>query len=206
MGNNLRVLSPEHAAAVPHGYQPPPGLGIPPKVIEYFSAFYTDYITDCWNHYKTNNLTMYITGTAYYGKVDGEDFNFYTDSGMTGTPICTIAKPTNSELMLCNQEFIAGGPTQKNIEKFVAAAMIRTVFHIAPTSTKNSWCSDAMKDQYYQNAPVNHYMVILHENATDNLVYAFAYDDVCNCSSSVVSTTTQSLAITIPPFSDPKSK
>lgn len=197
----LRVLSPEHAAAVKDGYQPPPGLGLPSSVITYFSSFYSDYISDCWSYYTTNQLTMYITGIPYYGQVDATGtFNFYTSSDMSGPTVCTIPTPTNSELMLCNGVFKTGGTTALNIQKFVAAAMIRTVFMETPTSTENSWCSDTMKAKYYTNDPINYYPVILHEDAKDNLVYAFAYDDVCNCSSSVQSTTTQSLAITIPAF------
>jgi hypothetical protein len=88
-----------------------------------------------------------------------------------------------------------------NIEKFVVAAIYRTVFMETPTSSSDSWCSAEMVSKYFTNAPINHYGKILHDNSVNSLCYAFAFDDVCNQSSSVVSTTTKSLVLNLPAWS-----
>lgn len=201
---NLRILSPEHAATDSNGNPPPPGIGIPAGVVSYFSSFYTDYIDQCWAHYTNTPLTIYISGTPYTGQVMDGRFNFYSSPNgpVSGSaPILSLAKPQNWEVLQCAGEFKTGDATQMNIEKFVVAAIYRTVFMETPTETTDSWSSPEMVKQYYTNAPINYYAQILHEKSLKGLCYAFAFDDVCNQSSSVVSGTTRSLVLTLPAWS-----
>ncbi len=108
-----------------------------------------------------------------------------------------LTKPKNWEVMMCKGVFAQGNATQMNIEKFIVAAMYRTVFMETPTSTKNSWGSNAMIQKYYTNEPVNHFAKIMHTNSKDQLCYAFGFDDVCDQSSSVTSGATKDMNIKI---------
>ncbi|MEP7338929.1 MAG: beta-1,3-glucanase family protein [Acidobacteriota bacterium] len=202
--SNLRVLSPEHAAKDSNGNPPPPDIGIPSDVVDYFSSFYTEYIDWCWAFYTNKPVTINISGQAFTGQVQGSMFNFWegtTVGSSVDTAVLSLAKPQNWEVMQCAGEFKVGNDTQMNIEKFVVAAIYRTVFMETPTSSSDSWCSAEMVSEYFTNAPINHYGKILHDNSVNGLCYAFAFDDVCNQSSSVVSTTTKSLVLTLPAWS-----
>ncbi len=219
MGDDLRILSPEHAARVPHGYNPPPDMGLSKSVIDYFSDFYTEYIEQCWTHYTSQPVTINITGTPYTGQVQNNVFNFWagTTIGDPSAIVCHITKPLNWEVLQCAGQFKTGTPTQQNIKKFVVSAMYRTVFMETPTDPCNSWGSEAMQQKYYTNEPINYYASILHANSmksktpqvwcgesrslVNGLCYAFAFDDVCDQSSSVVSTTTKSLELTLTAWS-----
>jgi hypothetical protein len=198
---NLRILSPEHAAKDSNGNPPAPGIGLPSSVVDYFSDFYTAYIDQCWNYYTNTSVTIYISGQAYTGQVQNGTFNFYAGTQIGGTAVLNLNKPQNWEVLQCAGEFKVGNDVQMNIEKFVVAAMYRTVFMEMPAGTSDSWCDAAMEKKYYTNQPINYYGRILHDNSINGLCYAFAFDDVCDRSSSVVSTTTTSLALTLPAWS-----
>lgn len=189
-GPVLRILSPEHAT---QNY----GIGIPPSVIQYFSTFYNQYIDAAWKYYSTTTVTINISSQPYTGQVQNGIFNFYKGAKISGAPVLQLKRPTTDEVMQCNGVFNTGNAEQKNIEKFVAASMFRGVFTNRPTDPANSWCSSAMAGNYYTKPPVNYYAKILHENSLGGKCYAFAYDDVCNQSTSLVSTTTKAVMLTL---------
>lgn len=191
----LRILSPEHAGStVPE---------LPASVVAYFNSFFDDYIGRCWSHYQTNTLTLQIVAgdpsTIYTGQVDsGGNFNFYAgDTVNVGPSVCTIPQPTTMDVLNCYGPFVAGGAAALNIEKFIAAAMNRTVLMNYPPGPAPSWCSQV--SNYYTKAPVEYYSRILHEHSLDNLCYGFAYDDVCSQSSSIQSSSAQELTLILPP-------
>lgn len=179
----LRILSPEHASS----------SVLPQPAAIYFNSFFDNYITDCWNYYKDpHTLTLQILSSAYNGSVTGQvdaggqNFVFYEGTAIGGTEVLSLAKPSTKQVFSCSGVFDTGNELQKNIEKFIAAAMNRTVMLDGPGS--NNWCDATSR--YYTQAPVELYSKILHENSMNNMCYAFAYDDVCNQSSSLVSSGT----------------
>lgn len=175
----LRILSPEHAM----------NTVLPQSTVNYFNSFFDDYINATWKYYQTNTLTIQIQSSMYNGPVTGQvdsagqNFVFYEGNSASGTQVLSLPKPTTMEVLNCNGVFNTGNELQMDIEKFIAAAMNRTVAQNTPGS--NNWCGNSAS--YYTNTPVEYYPAILHENSIDGLCYAFAYDDVCNQSPSLVS-------------------
>lgn len=175
----LRILSPEHVMSTI----------LPQSVVSYFNSFFDAYIDATWKYYQANTLTLQILSSMYNGPVTGQvdsagqNFVFYEGNSASGTQVLSLAKPTTMEVLNCNGVFDTGNELQKDIEKFIAAALNRTVAQSSPGSS--NWCGDAAS--YWTNEPIEYYPKILHENSIDGLCYAFAYDDVCNQSPSLVS-------------------
>lgn len=218
-----RILSVEHACSG-NGYTPPATLGIPASTVTYFTSFYDAYISYCWTQYTTSPLTIYISGTPFTGQVQSDN-NFYfwsgTSVGTAGSQMLEQPVPQTWEVMMCQGSLANGDSDQKNIQKFIAAAIYRGVFHLTPAETCNSWGSEATQALYYtgpalgngSTAPVNYYSLILHQNSSklpavtecgtsvklvNGVCYAFGYDDVCNQSPSLASTIATDVVITLP--------
>lgn len=201
---NLRTISPANVFS---------GIVSNP-VLQYFTTFFDAYIQALWAQYKSQTLTIQIGSAIYNGKVDNDNnFNF-TDS--TGKTVCTIpglgsgsTNPpaiTSLDVLGCRNSMAFGDATQLNIQKYIAAAINRTVMDTLPNNQMgDSWCN--LATQYYTNpnAPVHYYAQILHNNSLVlngvQACYAFSYDDVCEQSSSVVGQDTDgslSLSLTLP--------
>lgn len=109
--------------------------------------------------------------------------------GASGTEFLKSPVPEGTMAVLgCNNVFAAGDATSKNIQKFIAAGMNRTLTGNADPGESN-WCAQA--DDNYTNQPVEYYAKILHANSlsegSTRRCYAFSYDDVCDQSSSLTS-------------------
>jgi len=220
----LRILSIEHAAAGPGGSQVPlPSLGIPSSVVSYFSSFYTSYISACWNLYSQSPVTIYIATLPYTGQVQNGTFNFWagTAIGSSSDIVLSLGMPDNGSVLQAAGILDSGNAVQLNIEKFIAAALYRGVFHISPgNDTCNSWCGPDMQAKFYTGAtansitaPVNHYAKILHSASTklkyadcdknihesaNGCCYAYAYDDVGDQSSSLICMSPKTVTIVLP--------
>lgn len=184
-GTTLRILSPEHAIA---------GVLSNQNVVDYFASFYTDYIDRSWNAYEGDTITVYNSSQGYTGYMI--DSIFYFNKGdSVGMTEFKFAQPSSDDVMSAHGEFIQGNDDQKNVGKVLAAAIYRTVFLETPKDSSDSWCGKAAKKMYFKNTPINYYSTILHDNSLDNLCYSYAYSDVCNESSSLVSWSTQKIEI-----------
>ena len=109
--------------------------------------------------------------------------------GASGTEFLKSPVPDGTMAVLgCNNVFAAGDATSKNIQKFIAAGMNRTLTGNTDPGASN-WCSQ--ESDNYTNQPVEYYAQILHANSivdgTTQRCYAFSYDDVCDQSSSLTS-------------------
>lgn len=197
----LRVLAPEHAAIAPDGYTPPPGLGLKDDTINYFTSFYDLYISECWKQYGETPLTIHVDHLAYTGQVVDEVFKWYAGESITGHTVLELVRPHSSEVLGCNGVLAQGNTVQMNIQKFVAAAIFRTVFHLVPTDKQNSWSSPEIVAQYYDHEPINEYGKILHKHSIDELCYAFAYDDVNEQSPSILTEKTQRIEMVLDSWS-----
>ena len=100
-----------------------------------------------------------------------------TSQDMLITPLYYIVIPTTQGVYRCDGPFNLknSGPvgfnrdTDGNIKKYVAAAMVRSVFQL------EEWNKP---ETFYLENRTNVYAKILHDWAIDNKVYAFPYDDV----------------------------
>ena len=87
-----------------------------------------------------------------------------------------IIIPTTQDAFRCDGPFNLIGEKEYrringNIKKAIAACLNRTVF-LNDTSTWND------NKTYYLKDRTNLYSKVLHDNAIDNVIYAFPYDDV----------------------------
>ncbi|NUO00732.1 MAG: hypothetical protein HUU01_08950 [Saprospiraceae bacterium] len=201
---DLRIISPANvfSTIVPH------------PVLQYFTTFFDAYIQALWTQYRSEALTVKIKDDVYTGRVDASNnFNF-TDK--TGKIVCTIpglgsgstTPPaiTSLDVLGCRNSLAYGDDIQKNIQKYIAAAINRTVMDTLPNNQMgDSWCD--LASQYYTNthAPIHYYALILHNKSLllngVQACYAFSYDDVCEQSSSVVGQDTDgslALSLTLP--------
>jgi len=164
---------------------------IPQSVFNFYKSFYKQTINDAWEYYRQNGgQVCHILG--YKGQTKGDAFVF-----QNGQNTYTINKPTSHEILAGNGILNSGTPDEKNIEKFIVAAVNRGVF--TEYNNSNDWCSN--KDKYYRNAPIFEYAKLLHQNSINNLCYAFSYDDVCEDSSSITSNDANAVVeLTLPSF------
>ncbi len=192
---DLRILSPEHAMKTV----------LSQPTVNYFNAFFDDYLTSSWAYYQQNTLALQINSASYTGPVIGQvdgsgNFVFYTGTTIGGgTQVLSLPKPTTMEALNCNGVLASGNEVQMIIEKFIAAAINRTIFMTPPANLSN-WCGSGAL--YYANAPVEYYAQILHANSLNDMCYAFGYDDVCEQSASMQSAgTAQEVIMTLPAWS-----
>ncbi len=189
---DLRILSPEHAM----------NTVLSQAVVNYFTAFFDEYLTKSWAYYEQNTLTLQINSASYTGPVIGQvdssgNFVFYTGTSVgSGTQVLSLSKPTTMEALNCNGVLASGNEVQMIIEKFIAAAINRTMFMTQPANLSN-WCGS--NTLYYASAPVEYYAQILHANSLNDMCYAFGYDDVCEQSASMQSAgTAKEVILTLP--------
>lgn len=186
---DLRVLSPEHAMNTVMSAQQ----------VAYFNAYFDSYINAIWAYYDKNGaspqtLNLSIANQKYTGEVDGGVFNFYAGDSISGSVVLALSKPSTMDVLNCNNTMDSGTDVQKNIEKFIAAAINRSVLKFVAPGSGDSWCGAS--GQYYKNDPVHYYCQILHNNSIDSMCYAFGYDDVCD-QSSTLKTKDKDVAVTL---------
>lgn len=109
--------------------------------------------------------------------------------GDSGTMFLKSPIPPGTMAVLgCNNVLAFGNATMKNIQKFIAAGMNRTVTNFVEPGPSN-WCDQSAV--YYSNSPIEYYAKLLHDNSLPDgatpRCYAFSYDDVCDQSSSLTS-------------------
>lgn len=107
--------------------------------------------------------------------------------GASGTMFLKSPVPPGTMVVLgCNNVLAFGNDTMKNIQKFIAGGMNRTVTTFADPGPSN-WCDQ--QASYYSNSPIEFYAKLLHDNSildgATPRCYAFSYDDVCDQSSSL---------------------
>lgn len=155
VGNNLRVLNPQHA------------IGVTSFPADYLDAA----IAAAWSNYLSNQtLTVNLNGTQYLGAVNPNRYNLVFQPG-------AIAQPSTLEVFACNGVFVpADNPDLAAIAAVVAAALNRGTLLVANQPDCNA-------AQFYQSAS-NPYAQLLHQFSPGGQCYAFPYDDVCNLYSS----------------------
>jgi len=161
-----------------------------------FSNYFTQYIDQVWNHYKTNTLTVDTQGAA--GKVPCTVSN--------GLLQCKgdnrgYAKPSAGDIFGCNSGPFGIAASDNDVHRAVVprlcAAFDRTTLMMTGGNVQPGLASSA----YYNTAPTNWYSALVHKYEVDGKGYAFSYDDVNpageNQSGVVADSNPQSLTIVV---------
>ncbi|GGP27911.1 hypothetical protein GCM10010971_37300 [Silvimonas amylolytica] len=156
----------------------------------YFDA----YVTQIWNQYTTNTLTVDMWGGSrrFAGKVQGNtmvftEVNLNNGAYVGGT--YNVSKPTTQDILEGKGTLATGNSTELALEAQICAAFNRHIMEdVTKWSTPSAW---------YQSAPANYYAQFWHNHSVGGLAYGFAYDDVSNQSSTIMSPTPEHAAFGI---------
>lgn len=177
----------------------------PSKTPAYFNNtgphhnYFKSYIDSIWSKY-TNEDLLFKAGNLgkWKGRVSNDSLIFTCDSCATGNQNLTgtiTRKPTTIEVIDGSGVLASGSDMDKNMQKEICAAINRHVINVTTPNIGLQIWSDSSK--YYKTFPYNWYAKFWHSYGVsiNNLSYGFAYDDVFNQSSSIKSTTPDSMRI-----------
>ena len=146
----------------------------------YFDA----YVNQIWAYYTTNTLTVDMWGGSrrFAGKVSGNtlvftEVNLGNGAYQGGT--YNVGKPTTQDILEGKGTLATGNSVELALEAQICAAFNR---HIMQDSSK--WTTPSA---WYQAAPANYYAKFWHAHSVGGLAYGFAYDDVSDQSSTIMS-------------------
>ena len=173
-------------------FQPPMGV---------HKDYFKGYVDAIWDKYSNEDLIFKAGEIGIYkGRVDSQDsFKIECVAGsFLGQQGIITRRPNTIEVIegsgvLASE--VKDGTVDLNVQKFVCAAINRHVIDISPSNPDTQIWSDPAF--YYQEAPANFYAAFWHQQgiSIDELSYGFAYDDVFDQSSSLRTTSPDSLKI-----------
>lgn len=154
-GDDLRVLSPNLAAAVAGGRSPVDG-------------YLDSYIGQVWRKYRTK--TLVVDTQSRWGKLPGR---VGSNGLLTFRGAGSFARPSTHAVFNCSvAPFHTANDVMGNLSARLAAALNRTTLlaqaHQPDTTTKH----------FYTAARTNHYARLVHRYTVGGEGYAFPYDDV----------------------------
>jgi hypothetical protein len=177
----------------------------PSKTPAYFNSngahhnYFKSYIDSIWAKYANEDL-LYNAGNLgkWKGRVSNDSLIFTCDSCAAGNQNLTgtiVKKPTTIEIIDGSGVLASGTDMDKNMQKEICAAINRHVVDVTTPNVGLQIWSDSSK--YYKTFPYNWYAKFWHHYgiSIDNLAYGFAYDDVFDQSSSIKTTTPDSMRI-----------
>ncbi|MEI9982057.1 MAG: beta-1,3-glucanase family protein [Aliidongia sp.] len=159
------------------------------------NAHYFDgYVSSVWSTYATTPLTVSLFGGSreFSGTTTPTQFVFTEINLNNGAYVggtYAIAKPSTQDIVFCSNTLATGNTVQLALEAQFCAAFNRHVMQNYASWTEPS--------SYYLTAPANSYAQFWHDHSVAGLAYGFAYDDVNNQSSSIVSGTPEHMAFGI---------
>jgi beta-galactosidase len=177
--SNLRIFSPGNSSF---------------NVSETNAHYFDSYVSSIWSTYATTPLTVSLFGGSreFSGTTTPTQFVFTEVNLNNGAYVggtYAIAKPSTQDIVFCANSLATGNTVQLALEAQFCAAFNRHVMQ-----TYASWTEPS---NYYLMAPANSYAQFWHDHSVAGLAYGFAYDDVNNQSSSIVSATPEHMAFGI---------
>jgi beta-galactosidase len=173
----LRILAPGHASMAAGGPD---------------ANYFDTYASAIWKLYKTTPLVVYLydgqrefSGTTTPNAFVFTEINQNNGHYVGGT--YTIAGPqTTQDIVYCNNTLANGNSVELAIEAQFCAAYNRHVMQ--------DYAAWAIVADYYLTGPENAYAQFWHNHSVAGLAYGFAYDDVNNQSSTIVSSAPEYMA------------
>jgi beta-galactosidase len=156
-------------------------------------TYFDGYVDEVWTYYATHTLTALLYGGSreFVGNTQGAQFVFTEvnlgNGAYVGGTYAIQSKPTTQDILYCRGPLATGNSVEGALEAQFCAAFNR---HVMEDYTAWTQPSD-----YYQAAPANYYAQFWHRHSVAGLAYGFAYDDVNNQSSTIVSPTPEHMAL-----------
>lgn len=163
-----------------------------PRDMSVFSKHLDTAIANGWSHYTTNEINFSYSNWTYRGYVDTVEGSvnkgkmvFKVVAGVgtgkadVGDTYVIDSVPTTKVVWDCdgaplsNDPALAPKSAQRNLHACICAALNRGVF----CSTDWGKTADFYKTTAMNDGKYNNFAQVLHEKATNNLVYGFPYDD-----------------------------
>ncbi len=155
------------------------------------AAYYTSYVDQIWNQYRTQDLTfsMYWDGAVYTytGRVQGDAFVFSRPGRQNF--VAVARKPNATEILEASGVLATGNTEEGAIQARISAAFNR---HVMENSSL--WDDPA---SFYKVRPSNFYSKFMHDIAINGKAYGFAYDDVGDFSGALWSYNARAVVIDI---------
>ncbi|MBU4356751.1 MAG: hypothetical protein KJ822_15645 [Proteobacteria bacterium] len=196
----------------PYRFYSPATHTTDPKV-HFDDNYFNNYINYCWNHYKTNKLTITGVVNAESFSAVGTVQTINTGGGDVETLVLddtehgetyNIKKPSSKQVFACGGAgvFIPEGSGNTGlrdgyIKNEVASALNRTVMHLEFSEWKDTSKHYQQNDLPDDNYKTNIYAQILHRLAINHLIYGYAWDDKYDQESYLSSETGTDLKVTI---------
>jgi hypothetical protein len=196
-GEELRAIAPNQAVKFQH---------FDPK-------YFDGYVTEVWDHYKTNKLKADTALGVWEGQVGADDNLLFTRDKQISF---YFMRPTTEEVFAANTYPFCGdykcpGPTEKNPEytapsqcvAAMAASLNRSILLLTgnelPIATHTPACSDALAHAY-ENSITNYYSKYMHAQSVGGGAYGFGFDDNCSGSSFLAVREPTKAILTLMPF------
>ncbi|GAB7129168.1 hypothetical protein JCM19000A_36760 [Silvimonas sp. JCM 19000] len=156
--------------------------------------YFDSYVNQMWTYYTSNTLTVDMWGGSrrFSGRVQGNtlvftEVNLGNGAYQGGT--YNVSKPTTQDILEGKGTLATGNSVELALEAQICAAFNR---HIMQDSSK--W---ATPSAWYSAAPANFYAKFWHSHSVGGLAYGFAYDDVSDQSSTIMSPTPEHMVFGI---------
>lgn len=177
-----------------HSSDGKPIIEQPTKVSGFSTTALDSYITEIWNTYSSNDLTINIGENGIWtGRVSGNTFNFRDSKD--GSIATIYSKPTPSNAIEGSGS-MAYTPVSANtdivkhsedlmIQAQIAAAINRHAINTNIIGTTIQYLHDS--SLFFKIQPYNEYVRFFHKDniSYNSKTYAFAYDDVGDHSSTI---------------------
>ena len=154
---------------------------VAPTYCNAFNNYLEDYISDVWNYYTTNTLTIQSSSGTFQGKSDG--------TNMTFTGIGAVPKPSSSDVW-----HSTGGIFDTPVGNIMGAGLNRGSLiplpekelgeeKIPQINQPNQQPNGPYTKDFYKHCVTNHYARVVHGMSLDTKGYCHPYDDVTgtNC-------------------------
>ncbi|MEO7066392.1 MAG: beta-1,3-glucanase family protein [Rhodanobacter sp.] len=156
--------------------------------------YFDSYVEQIWNDYATRNLVvdMWNGSRRFVGRVKGtqmvfNEVNPATNANLGGHYV--VGKPTTQDILEGKGTLAHGNSVELALEAQICAAFNR---HIMEDSSQ--W---ATPTAWYLKAPANYYARFWHDHSIDGLAYGFAYDDVAEQSSVIISPKPEHMSLSV---------
>jgi Beta-1,3-glucanase len=171
VGNNLRILAPDH--------------GIDSGLIP--STYLDAYINQVWSYYQSNTISLNAGGGIWSGNVSNGTFVF-----TQGRQTLSVAQPTGSQVFGCALQIT--GSQGGAIAPALCAGLNRG------TLIDGAAQPDYNAADFYNVTPTNMYAKIIHQYSINGKAYAFPYDDAGDFSSTLAPINPTTVTITLSSF------
>jgi hypothetical protein len=185
------------------------------------STYFDSYIDAVWNYYTNNTLTLVISKEKYTGTVVNGQFVFEGSNRQGGTGKFALTKPTSGDHTTPSLQVFAGngvfddvaarglnpdtppGSIIGALEAQLDAAFNRGVLSTAETAKflvpTSKYPDPVYNPSYFYNDknPSNLFAKFFHQISIGHKAYGFAYDDVGDNSSTLVSAHPKLLTVSI---------